>query len=96
MLVGEVYFSETTIIQCKDCNDLLVDAKNCRLIDTLLGEREASAIGKLPINKFISSPEAAKILGYTRQALYKNRGIATGKIIRIKRGNHTEYYKLSV
>jgi hypothetical protein len=83
-------------MQRTDCNNVMTDTDNWHRIDDERTKIETVAIGTLPIKDFVSATEAAKVLGTTRQALHKNRGISAEKIIAYHRQRRVEYYIRSV
>ena len=65
---------------CKSCGETLINIEQSEKVISYVKKREQEAIEQLPIGNFISSNEAAKILGVTKQAFSKNPKIKNGLI----------------
>ena len=99
MLLGDSYLSQVVTQRCDDCGEIFLDAKNWDLVDCLVAERERMAIGKIPVDQFVSAKKASVMLNITKQAFNKDTRIKHGFIIqRVLDDADTKilYYKPSV
>jgi len=94
--IGKISIQGIPYYQCENCHDILYTEEISRAIEIKRNRRTHELINQFPIGNFISSTEAASILGISRQALHKNRRINHGFIHQIKFGGVTVYLRQSV
>jgi hypothetical protein len=84
MLLGAIWLQQVQSLKCDDCEETFLDSKNWALVDQLVIQREDEAIGKIPINQFVSASKASEMLGITKQAFSKDQRIKNRFIIQCK------------
>lgn len=94
--VGKIEVRGIAYYQCRDCRDILYTEEMSRAIETEKNSRIHELLNQLPLGDFVSSTEAASILGISRQALHKNRRINHGFIHQTKFAGVTVYLRRSV
>jgi hypothetical protein len=94
--VGKIEVRGIPYYQCRDCHDILYTEEMSHAIETERNRRIHELLYQLPLGDFVSSIEAASILGVSRQALHKNRRINHGFIYQTKFAGVTVYLRESV
>jgi hypothetical protein len=94
--VGKIEVRGIPYYQCENCHDILYTEEMSRAIETARDRRIHELLNELPLGDFVSSTEAASILGISRQALHKNRRINHGFIHQTKFAGVTVYLRQSV
>ena len=94
--VGKIEVRGIPYYQCSDCHDILYTEEMSRAIETERDRRIHELLNQFPLGDFVSSTEAASILGISRQALHKNRRINHGFIHQTKFAGVTVYLRQSV
>jgi len=94
--IGDYEVHNVEYLKCEECDRYLFPEKTALEIERKREQIKTQLIGRLPVQKFISASDAAKILGISRQALHKHRRISRGFIYSIKIGGRTLYYLDSV
>lgn len=94
--LGSIYVPSIRYSKCRDCGDVSIDFEETKKINTYIKKKEAEAICSLPIGEFISSNEAAVLLGKTKQAFSKDSRIKRGFIYHVVVDGRKLYYKKSV
>ena len=94
--VGNISIQGIPYYQCGNCHDILYTEEMSRAIETKRNKRIHELLNQLPIGGFVSSTEAASVLGISRQAFNKNRRINHGFIHQTKFGVVTVYLRQSV
>jgi len=94
--VGKIEVRGIPYYQCRDCHDILYTEEMSRAIEAERNRRIHELLNQLPLVDFVSSTEAASILGISRQALHKNRRINHGFIHQTKFVGVTVYLRQSV
>jgi len=83
-------------LRCDSCGEYLVSGKWAEEIDRARSRRLVELLEAMPLREFVSSSEAARLLGISRQALHKNRRIRNGFIFHIPFGKGVVYLRKSV
>ncbi len=94
--LGSIYVPSIRHSKCRDCGDVSIDFEETKKINAYIEKKEAEAICSLPIGEFISSNEAAVILGKTKQAFSKDSRIKRGFIYYVVVDGRKLYFKKSV
>lgn len=94
--VGKIEVRGIPYYQCRNCNDILYTEEMSRAIETERNRRIHELLHQFPLADFVSSTEAASMLGISRQALHKHRRIKHGFIHQTKFAGITLYLKQSV
>lgn len=94
--VGRIEVKGILYYQCRNCHDILYTEEMSRAIETERGRRIHELLNQLPLVDFVSSTEAASMLGISRQALHKHRRINRGFIHQTKFAGVTVYLRESV
>ncbi len=94
--VGKIVVRNTPYYECSDCHDIIYTEEMSRAIETERNRLIHELLSELPLADFVSSNEAASILGISRQALHKNRRINHGFIYQTKFAGVTVYPRDSV
>lgn len=85
--VGEIVVSGIPYYQCDSCDEVLLTEKISIAIEEERERRITWYLKQSPVSAFVTSSEAAKILGVTRQAFNKNRRIKRGFIYQTTLGD---------
>jgi hypothetical protein len=90
--VGRITIPNVPFFKCKECLEYAYPLETAREIERARQSATIRAIKKFPIEEFVSSAEAAKYLGISRQALNKNRRIKRGFVYKTKIGDGCVLY----
>lgn len=94
--VGKIKVRGIPYYQCRNCHDILYTEDMSRAIETERNRRIHELLNQFPLVDFVSSTEAASMLGISRQALHKHRRIKHGFIHQTKFAGITVYLKQSL
>jgi len=94
--LGKILVPDITYFECGVCGDKILSPEESDKVINYVEKEENKSISKLPIGEFITTNEAAEILGITKQAFSKNYKIRQGLIYSAKIGNKKYYHKRSV
>jgi hypothetical protein len=79
-MVGEYELTDVYYYECYTCKKLAFAEKTVEEIEKIVDKKKEEFLLTLPIESFISLAEAAKILGVTKQGVYRNKKIREGGI----------------
>lgn len=94
--IGVFTVYNLSYMKCGQCGDRLFTPEAAKQIENSRDTALSAAIVSRPIKNFISSSEAAIILGISRQALHKHRRIRRGFIFQTRFDGKKVYLKESV
>jgi len=94
--LGKVMVPNLQFLECDNCGEKLINPEEGEKAISYIEKEEQIAINSLPIGEFVTSKEAAEILGITKQAFSKNHKIKQGVIYSAEIGWKKYYYKKSV
>ncbi len=94
--IGVFIVHNLSYMKCGQCGDKLYTPEAAKQIENSRNAALSAAILSRPIKSFISSSEAASILGISRQALHKHRRIRRGFIFQTRFDGKIVYLKESV
>ena len=95
LYVGKIEVRGIPYYQCSNCHDILYTEEMSRAIETERNRRIHELLNQFPLADFVSSTEAASMLGISRQALHKHRRINHGFIHQTKFAGVTVYLRQS-
>lgn len=81
---------------CPGCGDLMFPLATAKEVGDARDRMISELLRARPANEFISTTDAAAILGISRQALQRHRRIRRGFIYQLREGGRTLYLKDSV
>ena len=90
--VGQIILDRATFLRCDKCGQALYPIETLRQIERAREILIRQAVTNFPERDFVTSSEAAAILGVTRQALSKNRRIRRGFIYRVTKSDDCVLY----
>src|SRR6266567_336547 len=94
--IGKILVPGVHHYKCSKCNSSMISYIGAGTLLKYVREKEAEAIGLLPIGDFVSLNEAADVLKISKQAFNKNSRIKRGFIYSAIVGGRRVYYKKSV
>ena len=94
--VGTFTVHNLSYMKCGQCGDKLFTPEAAKQVENSRNAAISAAVLSRPIKNFISSSEAAVILGISRQALHKHRRIRRGFIFQTRFDGKIVYLKESV
>lgn len=94
--VGRILVRGIPYYECTNCHDILYTEQMSRAIETERNRRIHELLYQFPLSHFVSSAEAASMLGISRQALHKHRRIRHGFIHQTTFAGITVYVTQSV
>lgn len=95
-IIGTVYVPNIKQEICDSCEEIFLPPGEAQKIIEYVRSKEQKAISRLPISSFISSREATKVLGISRQALSKSHDVKSGIIISTSIDRRRFYYRESI
>ena len=94
--VGLIVVEGIQYYSCDMCDDVLFSLEMTEAIEKERDRRISEFIENSPVKDFVSSSEAATMLGVSRQAFHKNRRVKRGFIYQTKLSGTPVYLKQSV
>ena len=95
--VGTVTLESADYWECPSCGDTVLPDSTAQALDRRRAAMLRALVDSLPFTaSFVSAGEAARLLGITRQALHKNRGIRAGLVYSATLGRDTFYVRRSI
>lgn len=94
--IGKYTIDAPKYFKCSKCGELLFPEETLAIIEQKEEEILNRMLGQQPIANFISSKEAAEILGISRQAFHKHRKIKNGFIYSVRKNGTKFFHKKSV
>jgi hypothetical protein len=94
--VGTITVEGVKYYSCDTCDDILFSIEMTEAIERERDRRISEFIANSPVKDFVSSSEAATILGVSRQAFNKNRRIKRGFIYQTTLSGSPVYLEKSV
>jgi hypothetical protein len=95
-LLGGVRAEGVVYLKCRSCGDTMLPLDAARAIEEAREEKRKTLLGAYPIEEFVTSAEAQKMLGMSRQAFSKHRRIKRGFIYWVVSGSQKMYLRASV
>jgi len=94
--VGLYTVEAENYLRCSECDDVLLSAILAEKADQERKRKLIELLQRKPLEAFVTSTQAAAILGISRQALHKHRRIARGFIHQTDFGGQVVYLRESV
>ncbi len=95
--VGTVTLEAADYWECPSCGDTVLPDAAFEALDRRRASLQRALVNALPFAaSFVSAGDAARLLGVTRQALHKNRGVRAGLIYSVCLGRQTFYVRRSI
>ena len=95
-IIGKINIPNIKIFKCLNCDErLLFDTESEKVLN-YVENKEQEAIGSLPIGEFITTNQAAEILGISKQAFSKDPKIKRGFILSHEIGGKKLFLRKSV
>jgi len=94
--VGSFEVDIPEYLKCENCEEYLLPGRWAEEVDRARARKLEELLTTTPLREFVTSSEAARLLGISRQALHKNRRIRNGFIFHTRFGSGIVYLRKSV